>query len=194
MPTPNHDRGNRLYALWQRRKARFHDAHYAYRLADEHAERVGRADPTYQQARTLAKRAMRRMEVIHRQTARLARLMIAASGLAVAAAATPSSAGEPWTEAQAAKAAALATLTAADWGQTRNIARHPERWHENNPLMGTHPSTGAVDRHFIVSALIGAAVLDALPTPYRDWALNAGLTLEAGCVANNVRLGIGVKF
>lgn len=48
--------------------------------------------------------------------------------------------------------------------------------------------------HSIASALIGAIVLDALPTPYRDWALNAGLILEAGCVANNVRLGIGVRF
>ena len=44
------------------------------------------------------------------------------------------------------------------------------------------------------TALIGAAALHALPTRYRDWALNAGLAIEAGCVANNLRLGIGIKF
>ena len=42
--------------------------------------------------------------------------------------------------------------------------------------------------------LLGAAALHALPTRYRDWALNAGLMIEAGCVANNLRLGIGIKF
>ena len=46
----------------------------------------------------------------------------------------------------------------------------------------------------LLASLIGAAALHALPTRYRDWALNAGLVIEAGCVANNLRLGIGIKF
>ena len=56
---PNHTRADRLHAIWQRRVVRFRDAHYAYRLADEHAERVGRDHPTYQQARDLVRRALR---------------------------------------------------------------------------------------------------------------------------------------
>ncbi|WP_374245263.1 hypothetical protein [Zoogloea sp.] len=192
MTNINTTRIDRLHAIWQRRTARFREAHYAPRLADEHCDRVGRNHPTYKQARELVQRALRRMEIINRQTMRLARLQIAAAGIAASVAA-PALADE-WTDTQVTKALALATLTAADWAQTRNIARHPVRWHENNPLLGEHPSTGAVDRHFIAGALIGAVVLDALPTPYRDWALNAGLVLEAGCVANNLRLGIGIKF
>jgi len=194
MTNINTTRIDRLHAIWQRRTARFREAHYALRLADEHCDRVGRAHPTYRQARELVRRAIRRMEIINRKTMRLARLQIAAAGLAATATTTPATAADDWTDAQVTKAAALATLTAADWAQTRNIARHPARWHETNPLLGEHPSVGEVDRHFALSAMLGAAALHALPTRYRDWALNAGLVIEATCVANNLRLGIGIKF
>lgn len=194
MTKPTNSRADRLHAIWQRRCARFREAHYALRLADEHCDRVGHSHPTYRQARELVRRATRRMEIINRQTMRLARLQIAAAGLAATATTTPATAADDWTDAQVTKAAALATLTAADWAQTRNIARHPVRWHETNPLLGEHPSVGAVDRHFALSAMLGAAALHALPSHYRDMALNAGLVIEATCVANNLRLGIGIKF
>lgn len=193
MTKPTSSRADRLHAIWQRRCARFREAHYALRLADEHCDRVGHSHPTYRQARELVRRAMRRMQIINRQTMRLARLQIAAAGIATSVT-TPAIAADEWTDTQVTKAVALATLTAADWAQTRNIARHPVRWHETNPLLGEHPSVAQVDRHFAASAIIGAAALHALPTRYRDWALNAGLVIEATCVANNLRLGIGIKF
>lgn len=194
MANTSNPRADRLHAMWQRRTARFHEAHYALRLADERCQRVGRSHPTYRQARELVQRALRRMKIINRQTMRLARMQIAAVGLAATSATTPAVAADEWTDTQVTKAVALATLTAADWAQTRNIARHPSRWHETNPLLGEHPSTGQVDRHFAVSAIVGAMALHALPTRYRDWALNAGLVIEATCVGNNLRLGIGAKF
>ena len=163
MAKPDTHRADRLYAIWQRRSARFREAHYAYRLADEHCDRVGRTHASRaaralasRAARALASRAARVMDILHRQTAKLARLQIAALGLAAAAAATPATAADEWTAPQA--------------------------------------SVGDVDKHFAVASLIGAAALHALPTRYRDWALNAGLVIEAGCVANNLRLGIGIKF
>lgn len=51
-----------------------------------------------------------------------------------------------------------------------------------------------VDTYFAASMLIGAAVLDGLPTEYRDMALKAGLVLEVLVVSNNARIGVGVKF
>ena len=101
---------------------------------------------------------------------------------------------DEWTDGQTSKAIALALLTAADWGQTRNIARNPNKWHETNPMLGEHPSVSKVDSHFIMSSVVGAVVLHSLPSKYRDWALNAGIMIEAGCVANNFNLGIGIKF
>lgn len=71
------DRADRLHAMWQRRAARFQQAHYAYRLADEFLERLPRHHPDYINARSLANRAARPMDIINRQTRRLARLEIA---------------------------------------------------------------------------------------------------------------------
>lgn len=142
-------------------------------------------------AHDIACRAARGIERLQRHARALARTLVLAL---IAAGTTTAYATDDWTYAQATKATALATLTAADWAQTRNIARHPARWHETNPLLGEHPSVGAVDRHFALSAMLGAAALHALPSRYRDMALDAGLVIEATCVANNLRLGIGIKF
>lgn len=207
-------RADRLHAIWQRRCARFREAHYAYRLADEHCDRVGRTHASYAQARALATRAVRLMDILHRQTAKLARLQIAAVGLASAAATTPATAADEWTSTQVTQAAALATLVGVHWLQLHSDARHGDT---DTPMASTphqpdrsyaarysgpsqaaprhaNGDIGQINRQFLLGTLIGAAALHALPTPYRDWALNAGLVIEAGCVANNLRLGIGIKF
>lgn len=118
--------------------------------------------------------------------------------IAFAAAATVSScsvvAGDAWSEDQLRMGAALAAVTVVDWAQTRYIADNPARFHETNPIMGRHPSIGRVDRYFATSILVGAVVLDALPSEYRDYALKAGLVLEVLVVSNNARIGVGVKF
>lgn len=118
--------------------------------------------------------------------------------IAFAAAATVSScsvvAGDAWSEDQLRMGAALAAVTVVDWAQTRYIADNPDRFHETNPIMGRHPSIGRVDRYFATSVLVGAVVLDALPSEYRDYALKAGLVLEVLVVSNNARIGVGVKF
>lgn len=118
--------------------------------------------------------------------------------VAFAAAATVSScsvvAGDAWSEDQLRMGAALAAVTVVDWAQTRYIADNPDRFHETNPIMGRHPSIGRVDRYFATSILVGAVVLDALPSEYRDYALKAGLVLEVLVVSNNARIGVGVKF
>ena len=46
----------------------------------------------------------------------------------------------------------------------------------------------------LTGTLAGALILDALPSEYRDAALDAGLVLEVGVVANNLRLGVGFRF
>lgn len=118
--------------------------------------------------------------------------------IAFAAAATVSScsvvAGDAWSEDQLRMGAALAAATVVDWAQTRYIADNPDRFHETNPIMGRHPSIGRVDSYFATSILVGAVVLDALPSEYRDYALKAGLVLEVLVVSNNARIGVGVKF
>ena len=52
-----------------------------------------------------------------------------------------------------------------DWGQTLNIAQHPDHWHELNPLLGPHPSTGSVNMYFGLATLgnLGAGLLPSGP-------------------------------
>ena len=123
--------------------------------------------------------------------------MVSASDIAVAAiafaCAAAATAGE-WTEDQKRMGAALAAVSVVDWAQTRYIADSGGKFYETNPLIGKYPSMRRVDTYFAASLLLGAIVLDALPTEYRDTALKAGLVLEVLVVSNNARIGVGVKF
>lgn len=101
---------------------------------------------------------------------------------------------DEWTPEQRYMGAALAAVTVVDWAQTRYIADSNGRFYETNPVLGRYPSMRRVDTYFAASMLVGAIVLDALPTEYRDTALKAGLVLEVLVVSNNARIGVGVKF
>ena len=101
---------------------------------------------------------------------------------------------DEWTPEQRYMGAALAAITVVDWAQTRYIADSRGRFYETNPLIGKYPSMRRVDTYFAASLLLGALVLDSLPTEYRDTALKAGLVLEVLVVSNNARIGVGVKF
>lgn len=130
--------------------------------------------------------------------------------------ARPACAGDDWTPAQQGKGVALATLVAINWAQEHSRARdaadtsapsgripgQPDRAYAagytgpSNPSV-RHPTgsdIGRVNRQFLLGAMAGALILDALPSEYRDAALDAGLVLEVGVVANNLRLGVGFRF
>ena len=131
--------------------------------------------------------------------------------------ATTAHAGDDWTPAQQGKGVALATLVAINWAQEHSRARDAT---DTSPPVGRIPGQpdrayaagysgpanlhvrqaaesgdiGRVNRQFLLGSLAGALILDALPSEYRDKALNAGLVLEVGVVANNLRLGVGFRF
>ena len=47
-------------------------------------------------------------------------------------------------------AAVCTALLIMDWKQTRQIALHPEKWSEMNPILGKHPKTAKVDIYFSI--------------------------------------------
>ncbi len=126
-------------------------------------------------------------------------------------------AGDDWTPAQQGKGLALATLVAINWAQEHSRARDAA---DTSATVGRIPgqpdrayaagysgpanlhvrqaaesgNLGRVNRQFLLGSLAGALILDALPSEYRDAALDAGLVLEVGVVANNLRLGVGFRF
>jgi len=136
------------------------------------------------------------------ELARLLKLAV----LAIALQAGPAAAFDTWTDAQTTKAAALAALHVANWGQHRAMAYNDavpgvDGIKAVRPGQATRPSVaagepdyGRVDRRFVLSAVAGAAVLAALPSAWRDDALNAGLVIEAGMVGRQLQLGVGWRF
>ena len=69
---------------------------------------------------------------------------------------------DPWDTTDKAVGVAAATAFVIDWRQTQSIARDPQHWSELNPMLGQHPSVGAVNRHFAINGLlIGGTELSA---------------------------------
>lgn len=77
-----------------------------------------------------------------------------------------------------------------DWHQTAEISRHPERWHEHNPILGHHPSARATDNYFILGVIMHPLTSVILPPPYRTWWQGFTIGLEAGCIGINYSIGI----
>lgn len=97
-----------------------------------------------------------------------------------------------WTEEQRTLAGMYMVAHVIDWGQSRRIAR--DGWTEFNPILGRHPSMGRVNTYFVLTPLIGALVLDAMPSRHRTAALKVVTTLQIATVARNHYLGIRVSF
>lgn len=93
--------------------------------------------------------------------------------------------------------AAYLALHVADWGQTRNIAKHPEQWHEINKFLGSHPSTNDVDRYFALTGLGHVALSKLLEDSpqLNGWFKAMTIGMEAGIVGRNkLRFGINSTF
>ena len=105
-----------------------------------------------------------------------------------------SRAADPWGTTDYALAGAAVAALAVDWGQTRHIAKNPERYTETNPVLGTSPSVGKVDAYF-VGAMVGTVALaHVLPGDWRQLFLGGVLALELGVVNQNRSLGIKMSF
>src|SRR5688572_11355512 len=73
---------------------------------------------------------------------------------------------EEWKPADYALLGGAMTLLVVDWGQTRDMTRHPNYigrcpqcgspYYEHNPILGKSPSIGDVDKYFAL-AILGTA-------------------------------------
>ena len=103
-------------------------------------------------------------------------------------------AADPWETTDYWLAGAAVAALAADWGQTRHIAKNPNRFIETNPVLGSSPSVGKVDTYF-VGAIVGTVALaHVLPGDWRQLFLGGVLALEIGVVNQNRSLGIKMAF
>jgi len=81
-------------------------------------------------------------------------------------------------------------LLIIDWSQTRYIVKHPERFSEENPILGRHPSIGKVNTYFITSILVNSAVGYILPNPYRKYWFGIISGIELYTIGKNINCGV----
>lgn len=111
-------------------------------------------------------------------------------GLLVPSAAT----ADDWTRADTAREITYQLIAAADWAQTRSIAKPNSGFDETNPFLGAKPSAAHVNKWFAAGAVAHAAVSYALPADWRRWWQWASISFEGGYVAHNARLGVKIDW
>ena len=109
-------------------------------------------------------------------------------------ASTSSFASDEWSREDTYREAAYLALHTLDWAQTREIARNPDKWHEQTSFLGSHPSTGQVDQYFVATTALQFIIAYTLPAEYRKAFQYISIGHDAGYVAHNFSIGISVKF
>lgn len=99
-----------------------------------------------------------------------------------------------WTPADTKREIAVTIVRALDWGQTRYIAQHPDKFYERNPILGRHPSVNAVDTYFAVTTSIHWFMAKKLNSKNRKRFQYVFLVFGALNVANNYRVGVRIGF
>ena len=112
--------------------------------------------------------------------------------------ATPAAAEDPWkwTKTDTVHEVAFTTLVFFDWQQTRWALFESgiEGAHEQNPLIGRHPSKTRLDLMALGGVLAHAAISRALPAPYRRVWQMTSFSVEGGAVVTNAAIVGGFKF
>lgn len=86
-------------------------------------------------------------------------------------------------------------MLVVDWGQTRYIAKHPDTYHELNPILGKHPSLSRVNAYFS-AAIVGNYLIAEylIPPEARSLYLGVVTGVELAVVGRNKHLGIKLSF
>ena len=103
-------------------------------------------------------------------------------------------AGEPWTPREKALEGAYLALTIIDWGQSRYISDHPDRFYERNRWLPEHPTNKEVDRFFISSTALHLIVVNALNHQWRQPVQWLTILEKAYTVNRNHQIGIKIAF
>jgi hypothetical protein len=102
---------------------------------------------------------------------------------------------DSWTPEQRRWYMASNAMLVADWAITRDMTRrYHEGYYERNIVLGRYPSRDRLDLYF-VSALIGHYfIADSLSNDWRTVYLQVVTAVEAGAVANNLSIGLRLRF
>ena len=81
-----------------------------------------------------------------------------------------------------------------DYGQTLDIAKNPDRYHELNPILGRHPSVGRVHTYFVTSQILHPVISYCLPKKYRRAFQMISIGMSSGLAIHNYNVGLRINF
>ena len=102
-------------------------------------------------------------------------------------------AGDIWTKEDTARQVLFVSLQVADWLQTKEIVRRPDRY-ERNIILGSHPKQNTIDLYFLTTTALHTTIAYYLPKKYRMIWQYVWITIETGCVYHNHKAGIRINF
>ena len=103
-------------------------------------------------------------------------------------------AADPWGTQDIALEATWQLLHLLDWGQTLDIADHPEKYHEHNPIMGKHPSRSTVNLYMGAWIPLHIGITYVLPKECRPYWQYVTIGVTGTCVIKNFSVGLQVRF
>jgi len=105
-----------------------------------------------------------------------------------------SSENRPWTAEERAWGWAAGAMLVGDWLTTRNMTqRYNEGYYERNPVLGSHPTTAQVNRHFAIAVPVVFLVADNWQSQRKHWLMGVTI-IEAAMVANNLSIGLRIQY
>ena len=99
-----------------------------------------------------------------------------------------------WTPADTKREAIWLGIHAIDWGQTRYIAEHPDKFSERNFILGKHPSVGRVNTYFVLTSALHYWLMRRVEPEVRKMLQWVTIGVGASNVANNYHLGVRIGF
>jgi len=103
---------------------------------------------------------------------------------------------DEWRESDTYREATYQVLNVIDWGQTRYIAEHPERYREKGAafFIGEYPSIGTVNNYMIGSAVLHLIASNYLPHKWREAFQYVTIGDKLNATISNFSVGIKVSF
>ncbi len=101
---------------------------------------------------------------------------------------------DKWDKGDTIREAIYLSAWTVDWLQTRYTATHLNSYRELNPILGSQPSIGRVNSYFIAGAAAHVGISYILPKKLRKPWQYITIGYQAGAVAKNFNIGVGLHF
>lgn len=112
-------------------------------------------------------------------------------------------AADKWTTQDKILEATWLAIQIVDYGTTLDVANHPNRYTEINPILGNHPSRDKVHIYMIGTAILHPIITHYLPRKIKVFGYNfpartifqsVTIGMSGACVVQNLSIGLQLAF